>query len=67
MSLGFIREQLVTLYSKSDDIEKTMEALKALFVEHSIPIRPNRSFDRDIDKYRQRTKPKQFRNRRIIM
>jgi hypothetical protein len=41
--------------------------LKELFVKNVIPIRPNRKFERKPDKYRQRTKPKQFHNRRTVL
>lgn len=44
-----------------------MKELKTLFVVNVIPIRPNRTFERNPDKYRKRTKPKQFTNRRITL
>jgi hypothetical protein len=66
LALGFIRERLVQMYSYKRETEKLLEELKQLFIMNVIPIRPGRKNKRDIDKYRQRTKPKQFKNRRII-
>jgi hypothetical protein len=66
MSWGLIRERLLDLFTNNKDVEKITEELKVLFVEHIIPVRPGRSNERDVDKYRQRTKPKQFKNRRQI-
>ena len=65
LSLGFIRDRLLQLYSNKNEIEKILVQLKQLFVLHVIPVRPGRENIRDVDKYRQRTKPKQFKNRRI--
>lgn len=66
LSLGFIRERLIQMFTNEEDEEKLLDELKQLFIANVIPIRPGRSNKRDVDKYRQRTKPKQFKNRRII-
>lgn len=66
LSLGFIRERLVQIYTQQQTAEKTLEELKQLFILNVVPVRPGRKNKRDVDKYRKRTKPKQFNNRRII-
>lgn len=67
LSLCFIRNKLVKLLTSNKEAEKIMEELKTLFVKNVIPVRPNRAFQRSPDKYRQRTKPKQFNFRRTIL
>ena len=67
LSLSFIRNKLVELFSSKKESEQIMNELKTLFVTNVIPIRPNRTFERNPDKYRQRTKPEQFHNRRTVL
>ncbi len=63
-SLGIIREHLIALMlSKKDDNEKLIE-LQDFFVLNVIPIRPNRSIVRTTNKYMNKSKPKQFHNKR---
>lgn len=66
LALAFIRERLIQIYSHKQETEKLLEELKQLFIINVIPVRPGRKNKRDVDKYRQRTKPKQFTNRRMI-
>jgi hypothetical protein len=67
LSLNFIRNKLIELFTENKNSDQILEDLKELFVKNVIPIRPNRKFERKPDKYRQRTKPKQFHNRRTIL
>jgi len=67
LSLGFIRERLLQIYAMPDEAETILNELKQLFIVNVVPIRPGRNNERDVDKYRQRTKPKQFKNRRIVL
>ncbi len=67
LSLNFIRNKLIELFTNNKNSNQILEELKELFVKNVIPIRPNRKFERKPDKYRQRTKPKQFHNRRTIL
>ena len=68
LSLGFIREKIIELFVLNQkDSKQILVELKQLFVEHVVPIRPNRKYKREPDKYRQRTKPKQFGNRRLLL
>lgn len=67
LSLCFIRTKLVDLFTSKKESEAIIQELKTLFVCNVIPVRPNRTFERDHGKYRHRTKPKQFNNRRTIL
>lgn len=68
ISLGFIREKLIEIFVLGQkESEQLLEELKQLFVLNVIPKRPNRKYKREPDKYRQRTKPKQFGNRRLLL
>ena len=67
LSLCFIRSRLVELFTSAKENEVIMEELRKLFVLNVIPVRPNRKFKRDPEKYRNRTKPIQFNNRRTIL
>lgn len=67
LSLSFIRSTLVELFTSENNNEIIMEELKKLFILNVIPIRPGRNFPRAPDKYRTRTKPRQFNNRRIVL
>ena len=67
LSLGYIRERLIAIYCSKKEPEAIMEELQELFIRNPIPIRPGRKNKREPDKYRQRTKPKQFNNRRNIL
>lgn len=63
-SLSIIRENLIALMlSKKDKNEKLIE-LQEFFILNVIPIRPNRTFERNTNKYMNKTKPKQFCNKR---
>jgi hypothetical protein len=61
LTYGFIKNRIVTLLQENGDME---EELKILFKKHLVPIRPNRKNTRNHRKYRVRTKPKTFTNRK---
>jgi hypothetical protein len=67
LSLGYIRERLIDIYSTRKEPGQLMQELQELFIRNPIPIRPGRKNKREPDKYRQRTKPKQFNNRRNVL
>lgn len=46
-------------------MEQPLKELKQLFKENLVPIRPNRSFKRNLGKYRSRIKPKVAKNQKI--
>lgn len=57
LSIGFIKAKIVDLFMEGSDTENILTELEKLFVKNVIPIRPNRSFKRDMLKYRKRKKP----------
>lgn len=67
LSLCNIRIKLIELFTSNKKGEAIMQELKTLFVLNVIPVRPNRSFIRNPDKYRKRIKPKQFKNRKPVL
>lgn len=67
LSLGFIRERLVKILSKQSESQVLLKEMEELFTIHVIPIRPGRNNIRNPGKYRRRSKPKQFKNRRIVL
>lgn len=64
LSYGFLKNRIVTLFFSNNELDKTIEELKTLFSKHLVPIRPNRSNERDVDKYRKRLKPKITKNQK---
>lgn len=67
LSLCNIRTKLIELFTSKKENGVIMQELKTLFVLNVIPVRPNRSFTRNSDKYRRRIKPKHFINRRPVL
>ena len=64
LSYGFLKDRVITLFFSNKDMATITAELKELFKKHTIPIRPNRKFERDVDKYRKRTKPKVLKTRK---
>ncbi|POR24993.1 hypothetical protein BWK58_07350 [Flavobacterium columnare] len=64
LSYGFMKDRILELFFTKDDMNKIISKLKELFKNHIIPIRPNRSFERKIGKYRNRIKPLVAKNER---
>lgn len=64
LSYGFLKDRIVTLFSSKNNMDETINELKHLLKKHLVPIRPNRSNPRDIDKFRKRLKPKVTKNQR---
>lgn len=67
LSYGFLKNRIVTLFFSENEMDETIKELKALYKKHLIPIRPNRSNLRNVDKYRKRLKPKVTKNQRDAM
>ena len=65
ISYGLLKNRVVTLFlnkqHKSIDI---VEELKNLFKSHLVPIRPNRKFERNQEKYHRRIKPEITKNQK---
>jgi hypothetical protein len=64
LSYGFLKNRILDIFFSSEPIEKGLLELKILFKENLIPIRPNRSFERDSGKFRSRIKPKTTKNQK---
>lgn len=64
LSYGFLKGRIVTLFFSNNNMDETIDELKTLFKKHLVPIRPNRSFTRNSDKYRTRKKPRVTKNQR---
>lgn len=64
LSYGFLKDRIIELFLSDREMSLIIKELRQLFKRHTIPIRPNRKFDRDVDKYRKRTKPKVLKNNR---
>ncbi len=63
VSFGFMKDAMVALLAQPDPRIR-IDGLKELFLSNTIPIRPGRSFPRDRNKHKARTKPKYFQNSR---
>jgi hypothetical protein len=64
LSYGFLKNRVISLFFSSSDMEKVMSELKGLLAQHLVPIRPNRSNKRNMDKYKLRNKPKVAKNQK---
>lgn len=65
MSYGLLKNRIVAIFTDRHGREIDMVAeLKALFISHLVPIRPNRKFERNPGKYRSRIKPKITKNQK---
>lgn len=62
LSIGFIKARLIELFFKDSKTDYILAELEKLFVKNVIPIRPNRSFERNTLKYRKRKKPPVTKN-----
>lgn len=62
LSYGFLKNKIIAILFNENDTEETLQQLRNLFKAHLIPVRPNRSFERNVGKYRARIKPKITKN-----
>ncbi len=62
LSYGFMKDRIITLFLSDKSMEVIVSELKDLFKKHTIPVRPNRKFKRDFDKFRLKEKPKVLKN-----
>lgn len=63
VSFGYMKEEMVALLRLTDP-QARIDGLKELFLANTVPIRPGRTFPRDRNKHKARTKPKYFQNSR---
>jgi hypothetical protein len=64
LSYGFMKDRILELFFTKKDMNEIINELKELFKNHLIPVRPNRSFERKIGKYRTRIKPLVTKNQK---
>ncbi|PLX19517.1 MAG: hypothetical protein C0599_10810 [Salinivirgaceae bacterium] len=62
LSYGFLKDRIVTLFFSGTDMDLVMSELTELLKKHIVPIRPNRKFKVNKDKYRNKQKPKVPKN-----
>jgi len=62
LSYGFLKNKIIGLLFSEHDTQQTLQELRNLFKAHLIPIRPERSFKRNVGKYKVRIKPKITKN-----
>jgi hypothetical protein len=62
LSYGFLKNRILELLYKQAPLDNIFQELEALFLQHTVPIRNNRSVDRHVGKYRSRTRPKVTKN-----
>lgn len=67
LSYGFLKDRVIELFLSDKDMSIITTELRELFKKHTIPIRPNRKYPRDVSKYRKRTKPKVLKNKKDAM
>ena len=66
VSLGFLKYRILDLFIKKG-AKITLEELEKILIEQVVPIRRNRKFKREPDKYRARSKPPMFKNRKGLI
>jgi len=64
LSYGFMKDRILTAFFSKGDMAETINELKELFRNNLVPIRPGRSFPRNVGKYRNRMKPKVTKNQK---
>lgn len=62
LSYGFLKNKIIALLFNAHDTEQALQELRNLFKAHLIPVRPDRSFERNVGKYKVRIKPKITKN-----
>ncbi len=66
VSLGFLKYRILDLFTQKGG-KATLEALEGILIEQVVPVRKGRKFKREPGKYRQRTKPPMFKNRKRLI
>ena len=64
LSYGFLKNRILELLTKEASLENIFKDLQNLFIQNTIPIRPNRNNKRNVDKYRTRIKPLVLKNQK---
>lgn len=64
LSYGFLKNRILGLLYRQAPLDKIFQELEALFLNHTVPIRSNRTIERHVGKYRARIRPKVTKNQR---
>jgi len=64
VSYGILKNRILELFFSDKPMEQITDQIKELLKKHTIPIRPNRKYERDNGKYRKRTKPRVVKNQK---
>ena len=64
VSYGILKNRIIELFFSNNSIEQIVKEIKELLKKHTIPIRPNRKYDRNNGKYRNKTRPNVTKNQR---
>ena len=64
LSYGFLKNRVLELLIKEASLENIFKELQDLFIQNTIPIRPNRNNKRNVGKYRARIKPQVLKNQK---
>ena len=64
LSYGFLKNRILELLFKEAPLEEVFNELENLFLQNTIPIRPNRSNKREIGKYKKRIRPLVLKNQK---
>lgn len=57
LSYGFLKNRVIELLHHKGSTELILTELENLFLQHTVPIRPGRSYPRNTQKYRYKDKP----------
>ncbi len=64
LSYGFLKDRVITLFFNNENMQDVYDELKTLFKKELVPIRPDRSNQRNTKKYRRKEKPKVTKNQK---
>lgn len=64
ISYGVLKNRIIELFYSDKEMNAITKEIKDLLRKNIIPVRPNRSFNRDIGRYRTRTKPYVTKNQK---
>lgn len=64
VSYGILRNRIISIFLNPKESENMLVELKKLFKNNLVPIRPDRKFERDTEKYRKGSKPKVTKNQK---
>jgi len=64
LSYGFLKNRILDLFLSEESINVVVSKIKEILKKHLVPIRPDRTFNRDVGKYRKRIKPKVTKNQK---